>query len=124
MMNKNEAIKKLVEMVNDGCTSDEFYEIAWDNDVSCLEVWEEIEGCKFKEINKVFKKDKMLNRLKKENTLYIVNDDMLEIINDLDGRECTNDCFEKFYYGSPVLACMGSNGIIYNIYECDCDFVK
>lgn len=43
MMNKNEAIKKLVEMVNDGCTSDEFYEIAWDNDISCLEVWEAME---------------------------------------------------------------------------------
>lgn len=69
----------------------------------------------------VFKKEKMLDRIKREGRLDMVDDNVLSIMDNLDGQEAHTNSWRRQVYGEPVLIVKGKDGTYCDVNELDCE---
>ena len=71
----------------------------------------------------VFSKQKMLERIKCEGRMNLVGEVELAIMDNLDGCEVTESCWERVVKHAPVYWCVGKNGEGMYVNENDCVLV-
>lgn len=69
----------------------------------------------------VFKKELMLKRLEEEGRTQYVDDDIMALMDNLDGQEVSTSSWGRVVRGWPVYACIGKNGECHDVYEGDCE---
>lgn len=69
----------------------------------------------------VFKKQKMINRLKKEGLGDKITDEIIAIMDDLDGQEANENCWNRKVHGEPVYYVYGKSGNGQYVNENDCE---
>ena len=69
---------------------------------------------------KVFSKQKMLERIKKEGMMKMVDDDVIAIMDSLDGQEVNSNCWNRVVLDQPVYYCIGKDGKGHYVNEEDC----
>lgn len=69
---------------------------------------------------KRFSKELMLKRLEEQGMLDQVDDDIIKIMDDLDGQEVTESCWRRQVYDEPVYYCIGKSGEGNYVNENDC----
>lgn len=69
----------------------------------------------------VFKKEKMMERIKREGRLDMVNSGVIAIMENLDGQEAQTNSWRRYVYGEPILAVKGKDGNWYTVNESDCE---
>lgn len=69
----------------------------------------------------VFKKEKMLARIKAEGREEMVDGTVLAILENLDGQTATTSNWRRQVYGEPVLWVVGKNGEGEYVNEADCE---
>ncbi len=67
----------------------------------------------------VFKKDLMIERLKKEKMLDTVDDKVLELMNRLDGKQVKKNDWKALLYGEVEYFCKDDDGKTYAIHSDD-----
>lgn len=73
-------------------------------------------------MGKVFRKEKMVSRLIAEGRTDGLTPDIEAIMDNLDGQEATEHCWNRQVYGSPVLWVVGKNGVGDYVNEQDCEW--
>lgn len=68
-----------------------------------------------------FSKQKMLDRIAKENRMHLVGETELAIMDDFDGQEVTASCWARVVKGLPVYYCVGKSGNGDYVNENDCE---
>lgn len=71
-------------------------------------------------IEMVFSKDKMIERLKREDRADGINEEILAIMDNLDGQPVGSNSWHRQVYGEPVYACKGKDGKDIDVNENDC----
>ena len=51
----------------------------------------------------------------------MINDEVIRIMDNLDGQECTTASWHRQVYDEPVLSCKGKDGNYYDVNENDCE---
>ena len=69
----------------------------------------------------VFRKDKMLARLKEEGMLHLVDNEALSIMNKLDGREAKKNDFKALVYDQEEYYVTTAEGENYPVNKHDCE---
>lgn len=69
----------------------------------------------------VFKKQLMLERVKKEGLMHLIGSREMAIMNNLDGQEVTVASWNRTVYDAPVYSCKGRDGKYYDVNEADCE---
>lgn len=69
----------------------------------------------------VFRKKLMLERIKNEGNMQLVDDTVLKIMDNLDGQEVTPACWRRQVYDEPVFWCVGKDGEGMYVNEDDCE---
>lgn len=69
---------------------------------------------------KKFSKKKMVERLIKEGRGSQITDDIIEIMDDIDGQEVQENCWDRQVYGQPVFYVVGKSGEGRYVNEADC----
>ena len=72
-------------------------------------------------MGKVFSKEKMVARLIAEGRTDSLTPDIEAIMDNLDGQEATEHCWNRQVYGSPVLWVIGKDGVGEYVNEQDCE---
>lgn len=62
----------------------------------------------------------MIERIIKEGKAEMLTEEILEIMDNLDGQECHFNSWRRQVYGEAVLACYGKDGTIMDVAEVDC----
>ena len=75
-------------------------------------------------IEMFFSKEKMIERVKREGRESLIDKNVIEILDNLDGQPVTTACWNRYVKGEPVYACTGKDGKIYDVKENDCVFGK
>ena len=57
-----------------------------------------------------FSKDKMIKRITKEGKADMINDEVLAIMDNLDGCKVSTSCWRRTVYNEPVYWCVGKDG--------------
>ena len=70
----------------------------------------------------VFSKEKMIERLKNEGRFSEIDDDIIEIMNNIDGQEARTNSWRRQVFDDAVLSVKGKDGKYYDVNECDCVF--
>lgn len=73
---------------------------------------------------KVFSKEKMIKRLEKEGRANKIDNEIIAIMDNLDGQPVTTNSWNRQVKGEPVLACIGKDGKYYEVNEDDCEEVE
>ena len=68
-----------------------------------------------------FSKQKMIDRVTAEGRADMINDEVIRIMDNLDGQECTTASWHRQVYDEPVLSCKGKDGKYYDVNENDCE---
>ena len=68
----------------------------------------------------VFSKTKMMERIKEQGMENMVDDNVLRMMDNLDGQEVTASCWERVVKGEPVYWCVGKDGQGSYVNENDC----
>ena len=68
----------------------------------------------------VFKKERMLKRIEAQGMAHMVGEAELAIMDNIDGQEATENCWNRRVNGEPVLWCVGKDGKGYEVNEEDC----
>lgn len=71
-------------------------------------------------IEMVFSKDKMIERLKREGRADGINEEILAIMDNLDGQPVGSNSWHRQVYGEPVYTCKGKDGKDIDVNENDC----
>ena len=69
----------------------------------------------------VFKKEKMIERLTKEGRANMITDEILAIMDNMDGCEASEQNWERQVKGEPVLYVYGKDGRGNYVNEEDCE---
>lgn len=69
----------------------------------------------------VFKKEKMIARIKEEGMAELITEDVLKIMDNLDGQRAEESCWRRRVYGEPVMYVIGKDGIGQYVNELDCE---
>lgn len=69
---------------------------------------------------KIFKKELMLKRLKKEGLINQVDEEIKKILDNLDGQKVDTQCWNRVVYNEPVYWCVGKDGKGQYVNENDC----
>lgn len=69
----------------------------------------------------VFSKKKMIERVTREGRADMINDEVMAIMDNLDGQEAGTNSWHRQVYGEPVLAVRGKDGKYYDVNELDCE---
>ncbi len=72
----------------------------------------------------VFKKELMLKRLEKENLLAMVDDEVIKLMNELDGKEVQKNDWEALIFGELEYIAHDSMGRAYPINKDDVEEVE
>ena len=67
-----------------------------------------------------FSKQKMIDRITKEGRADMIDDEVIAIMDNLDGQEVHTNSWRRQVYGEPVLSCYGKDGKYYDVNENDC----
>ena len=67
-----------------------------------------------------FCKDRMIARLTKEGRADAITDEILAIMDNLDGQEASANCWQRRVHGEPVLYVVGKDGSSEYVNEVDC----
>ena len=67
-----------------------------------------------------FSKDLMMKRLEKEGMLDQVDEEIIKIMDDLDGQQVSSNCWNRQVYDEPVYWCVGKSGEGQYVNELDC----
>lgn len=67
-----------------------------------------------------FKKELMIARLTKEGRSDQITDEILKIMDNLDGQPATASCWQRRVFDEPVLWVVGRDGIGMYVNEKDC----
>ncbi len=68
-----------------------------------------------------FSKAKMIQRVTAEGRAEMITDDVIAIMDNLDGQEARTNSWSRQVYGEPVLAVIGKDGKHYDVNEEDCE---
>jgi hypothetical protein len=68
-----------------------------------------------------FSKSRMIQRLTEEGRADQITDEILEIMDDLDGRDADASCWDRQVKGLPVYLVRGRSGALHYVNENDCD---
>ena len=68
-----------------------------------------------------FVKQKMIDRIKAEGREDMIDDEVMSIMDNLDGQEATRSCWRRIVHGDPVLWVVGKDGEGYYVNELDCE---
>jgi len=68
-----------------------------------------------------FSKQKMLDRIAKENRMHLVGETELAIMDDLDGQDVIANCWQRTVMHQPVYWCVGKSGEGNYVNENDCE---
>lgn len=73
-------------------------------------------------VRMVFSKEKMIERLKVEGLWEdaSTNEEVLGILDNLDGQDVGTNSWQRQVYGYPVYTCEGKDGKSYDVNENDC----
>lgn len=71
----------------------------------------------------VFKKEKMVARVTKEGRAEMIDDEVIEMMDNLDGCFASTNCWRRVVYGEPVLWVVGKNGEGAYVNENDCEII-
>lgn len=71
-------------------------------------------------VEMVFSKEKMIERLKKEGRADGINEEVLAIMDNLDGQPVGTNSWHRRVYGEPVYTCHGKDGKDLDVNENDC----
>ena len=74
-----------------------------------------------RQMTKVFKKQKMIDRLTREGRYDKIDQTSFEIMDLLDGKDATDQCWDRQVIGQPVLWVSLGNGHGYYVNENDCE---
>ena len=69
----------------------------------------------------VFKKQKMIDRLKAEGKEEEITVEITAIMNNLDGQTVYTSCWNRVVNDKPVYWCIGKNGEGFDVCESDCE---
>ena len=69
----------------------------------------------------VFKKRKMVERITAEGRADMITEDILRIMDNLDGQNATASCWRREIYDEPVLYVVGKDGTGEYVNEIDCE---
>jgi hypothetical protein len=72
-------------------------------------------------INMVFSKQKMIDRLTQEGKAGEINEDILAIMDNLDGQPVGSNSWHRQVYDEPVYTCEGKDGKSIDVNENDCE---
>lgn len=68
-----------------------------------------------------FSKQKMIDRVTKEGKANMIDDEVLKIMDNLDGCQATISCWRRQVYDEPVLWVIGKDGTGQYVNEDDCE---
>lgn len=68
----------------------------------------------------VFKKERMVARLEREGRADLIDDEIRQIMDDLDGQEASTSCWNRRVYDEPVVLVVGKSGKSHYVNENDC----
>lgn len=68
-----------------------------------------------------FSKQKMIERVTREGRADMINEDVLAIMDNLDGQETHENSWRRQIYDEPVLAVQGKDGRWFTVNEEDCE---
>ena len=68
-----------------------------------------------------FVKQKMIDRIKAEGREDMIDDEVMSIMDNLDGQECQRMCWRRVVLEEPVYWVVGKNGEGYYVNELDCE---
>lgn len=68
-----------------------------------------------------FSKQKMIDRLTKEGRANMITDEIMEILDNLDGQPVGTNSWNRQVKGEPVYSCTGKDGKCMDVYEGDCE---
>ena len=68
-----------------------------------------------------FSKQKMIDRVTKEGNANMIDDEVLKIMDNLDGCQATTSCWRRQVYDEPVLWVIGKDGTGQYVNEDDCE---
>ena len=69
----------------------------------------------------IFRKQKMIDRVTREGRADMINDTVLAIMDKLDGKKATANCWRRQVYDEPVLWVDLGNGQGEYVNELDCE---
>lgn len=72
-------------------------------------------------VKMVFKKERMMKRIKAEGLLHLVGEVDRQIMDNLDGQEVSSANWSRTVKGEPVYSCTGKDGKVYAVHEADCE---
>ena len=67
-----------------------------------------------------FSKERMIKRIKEEGRVDMLTDDVIEIMDNLDGCEASNSCWRRTVFNEPVCWVIGKDGTGAYVNERDC----
>ena len=68
----------------------------------------------------VFRKERMIARLEREGRADLIDSEIVQIMDDLDGQEANTSCWNRRVYDEPVLLVIGKSGKSHYVNENDC----
>lgn len=68
-----------------------------------------------------FSKEKMISRIKAEGREELIDNDVITIMDNLDGQDATASCWRRQVLGEPVLWVVGKDGTGEYVNELDCE---
>lgn len=68
-----------------------------------------------------FSKQRMIERLTKEGRAKAITEEVVRIMDNLDGQEASASCWRRQVYGEPVLYVVGKDGTGEYVNELDCE---
>ena len=72
----------------------------------------------------VFSKQKMIDRITSEGRTDMITDEVVSIMDNLDGQEAVSNCWNRQVYGDPVLWVVGKDGKGNYVNEDDCEWIS
>ena len=71
-------------------------------------------------VNMVFSKTKMIERLTSEGNAGDITDEIISIMDNLDGQPVSTSSWNRQVNDAPVYTCLGKDGKSYDVNENDC----
>ena len=67
-----------------------------------------------------FSKARMIKRVNEEGRSEMLTDDVIAMMDNLDGQEASNSCWRRTVFGEPVCWVIGKDGVGAYVNERDC----
>ena len=74
-------------------------------------------------VDMVFRKERMLQRVKAAGLSHLVGAKEIAIMDNLDGQPVSTAAWNRQVNDQPVFSCLGKDGKYYDVHEDDCEAV-